>query len=165
MAENRTPRELETRTAEARPPSWQPANSLPDPHPRPGKKFRWIRTSSGGQSDALNVARRLREGYVPVKAADYPELQILSDRDSRFPESVEVGGLLLCAASEEQVKSRNDYYRAQTKAQATAVDSQLMVEQDPRMRTLFRNVKSQTRFGPDARRETGAGAQLPTNQK
>ena len=162
---DRTPRDLETRTAEARPPAWQPANSLPDPAPRPGKKFRYIRTSAGGQSDALNVARRLREGYVPVKASDHPELQILSDKDSRFPESVEVGGLLLCTVSEERAKAREEYYRGQTKAQMTAVDSQLMAEQDPRLRTIFRNVKSQTRFGPDARRETGAGAQLPTNVK
>jgi hypothetical protein len=156
---------METRTAEARVPAWAPANSLPDPSPRPGKKFRWIRTSAGGQADAINVARRLREGYVPVKAADHPELQILSDKDSRFPDSVEVGGLLLCSTSEEAVKARNEYYRAQTKAQMQAVDSQLMAEQDPRLRTLYRSVKSQIRFGPDARRETGAGAQLPTNVK
>jgi hypothetical protein len=167
MAENRTPRENETRAAEVRPAAWMPANSLPDPAQRPGKKFRWVRTSAGGQSDAINVARRLREGYVPVKASEYPELQILSDRDSRFPESVEVGGLLLCSVPEEIARARNDYYRTQTKAQMQAVDSQLMAEQDPRLRTLFRNVKSQTRFGPDARRETstGASAQLPTNQK
>lgn len=160
---DRTPRDLETRATEARPTAWRPANSLPDPAPQPGKRFRYIRTSAGGQSDAINVARRLREGYVPVKAADHPELQILSDKDSRFPDSVEIGGLLLCATSDEQVKSRNEYYRGQTTAQMRAVDSQLMAEQDPRLRTLFRDVKSQTRFGPDARREGGAGAQLPTN--
>lgn len=166
MAEDRTPRENETRAAEARPMSWSPANSLPDPAQRPGKKFRWVRTAAGGQSDSLNVARRLREGYVPVKAKDYPELQILSDTESRFPDSVEVGGLLLCTVAEEIARARNDYYRTQTKAQMQAVDSQLMAEQDPRLRTLYRNVKSQTRFGPDARRETSqASAQLPTNQK
>jgi len=160
---DRTPRELETRAAEARPPAWQPSNSLPDPTPRPGKKFRWIRTSAGGQSDATNVSRRLREGYVPVKAGDHPELQILTDRDSRFPESVEVGGLLLCTIADEVVRARNDYYRTQTVQQMKAVDSQLMAEQDPRLRTMFRNVESRTRFGPDARRESGASAQLPTN--
>lgn len=159
---DRTPRDLETRDAEKRPPAWQPSNSLPDPNPRPGKRFRWIRTSAGGQTDATNVSRRLREGYVPVKASDYPELQILTDRDSRFPESVEVGGLLLCSISEEAVKARNDYYRTQTVQQMRAVDSQLMAEQDPRLRTMFRNVESRTRFGPDARRDAGASAQLPT---
>jgi hypothetical protein len=162
---DRTPRELETREAESRTPAWQPSNSLPDPQPRPGKKFRWIRTAAGGQSDATNVSRRLREGYVPVKASEYPELQILTDRDSRFPDSVEVGGLLLCVASEDQVKARNDYYRTQTVQQMRAVDSQLMAEQDPRLRTMFREVSSQTRFGPDARRDAAQSAQLPTNVK
>jgi hypothetical protein len=145
--------------------AWQPSNSLPDPAPRPGKKFRWIRTAAGGQSDATNVSRRLREGWVPVKAAEHPELQILSDKDSRFPDSIEVGGLLLCSISDEAVKARNDYYRGQTTQQMKAVDSQLMAEQDPRLRTIFRNVESRTRFGPDARRDSGASAQLPTNAK
>lgn len=162
---DRTPRESETRAAETRPMAWQPSNSLPDPAPRPGKKFRWIRTAAGGQSDATNVSRRLREGWVPVKAAEHPELQILSDKDSRFPDSIEVGGLLLCSISDEAVKARNDYYRGQTTQQMKAVDSQLMAEQDPRLRTIFRNVESRTRFGPDARRDSGASAQLPTNAK
>ena len=162
---DRTPRESETRAAETRQAPWIPSNSLPDPAPRPGKRFRYIRTSAGGQSDATNVSRRLREGWVPVKAADYPELQILSDKDTRFPDSIEVGGLLLCSISDEAVKARNDYYRTQTTAQMKAVDSQLMAEQDPRLRTIFRNVESRTRFGPDARRDTGASAQLPTGAK
>lgn len=161
---DRTPRTSETREVEMRAPAWAPSNSLPDPTPRPGRKFRWIRTSAGGQSDATNVSRRFREGYVPVKAEEYPELQILTDRGSQFPESVEVGGLLLCQNSEEAVKARNEYYRAQSMAQMRAVDSQLMAEQDPRLRTMFRNVESRTRFGPDARRDE-AGAQLPTNVK
>jgi hypothetical protein len=162
---DRTPRENETRANDARPALWAPANLLPDPTPRPGKSFRWVRTSAGGQTDALNVARRQREGYVPVKAADHPELQVLSDRDSRFPDSLEVGGLLLCSNSSEAVRARNEYYRAQTKAQMEAVNSQLMAEQDPRLRTMFRDVKSRTRFGPDARRDSGPSAQSPVPAK
>lgn len=165
MADPRTPRDQETREAEAHPQAWQPANALPDPHQRPGISFRWIRTSAGGQADATNVSRRLREGWVPVKASEHPELQLLSDRDSRFPDSVEVGGLLLCQISEERVRARNQYYRNLTVAQMKAVDSQMMAEEDPRLRTMFRDVKSRTRFGPDARRESGANAQLPSGGK
>lgn len=158
---DRTPRELETRASEARIPSWEPSNTLPDPIKRPGKAFRWVRTAAAGQQDAINVSRRLREGWVPVKAGDHPELQILSDQGSRFPDSVEVGGLLLCANSEEAVAARTQYYRNQTVAQMKAVDSQLMAEQDPRLRTMFRDVKSRTRFGPESRRDGGANAQTP----
>lgn len=142
-----------------------PSNSLPDPHQRPGKKFRWIRTSAAGQSDATNVSRRLREGWVPVKAVDYPELHIMTDRDSRFPDSIEVGGLLLCTTPEENVRARNEYYRTQTINQMQAVDSQLMAEEDPRLRTMYRKVNSKTRFGPDARRDPTQGAQLPSLAK
>lgn len=162
---DRTPREQETRASGARIPAWAPSNTLPDPHQRPGIKFRWIRTSAAGQADSLNVSRRLREGYVPVKAGDYPELTLMSDRDSRFPDGVEVGGLLLCATSDEHVRARAEYYRQQTVAQMQAVDAQLMAEQDPRLRTMFRDVKSRTRFGPDARRDAGANAQQPAPGK
>ena len=162
---DRVPREQETRAAEMRPASWMPTNTLPEPAQRPGYRYRWIRTAAGGQSDALNVSRRLRQGYVPVKASEHPELQILSDRDSRFPDSIEVGGLLLCRISEEAIQARNRYYRDQTVAQMQAVDSQMMAEQDPRLQTMYRNVKSRTRFGPEARKDSSANAQLPTGAK
>jgi len=166
MPDNRTPREEANRAAEVRPKTWAPSNTLPDPHQRPGKKFRWIRTSAGGQSDALNVSRRQREGWEPVKASDYPELQVLCDRDSRYPDSIEVGGLLLCVTPEENVRARNEYYRNQTGNQMRAVNSQLMAEQDPRLQTMYRKVESETRFGPDARRESAArNAQLPSLAK
>jgi len=100
---------------------------------------------------------------VPVKASEHPELQLLTDRDSRFPDSIEVGGLLLCKAPEEITRARSRYYRDQTVAQMNAVDSQLMAEQDPRMRSMFRESgKPRTRFGPEARRDPGGETQLPT---
>jgi hypothetical protein len=165
MPDNRTPREEMTRAAEARPVAWQPSNTLPDPHPRPGKKFRWVRTSAGGQSDAINVSRRQREGWIPVKASEYPELQIMCDRDSRFPDSIEVGGLLLCVNTDENVRQRNEYYRTQTVAQMKAVDSQLMAEEDPRLRTMYRKASSRTRFGPESRRDPDRSAQLSSLAK
>jgi hypothetical protein len=69
----------------------------------------------------------------------------------------------LCQISSETIKARNDYYKSQNAQQIRAVESQLMAEEDPRLRTIFRNVQSRTRFGPDARRDAGASAQLPTD--
>ena len=74
---------------------------LPTPEPRDGLSFRWIRTATLGNGDMTNVSQRFREGYVAVKAEDYPELQIMSDIDSRFKDNIEVGGLLLCAIPTE----------------------------------------------------------------
>ena len=81
---------------------------LPDPEPRDGVEYRWVRTSTLGESDNKNVSSKFREGWTPVKAEDHPELQVLPDIDSRFEGNVEVGGLLLCENSAEYVESRRE---------------------------------------------------------
>jgi hypothetical protein len=90
---------------------------------------------------------------VPVKAAEYPELNILSDPGSRWPDSIEVGGLLLCSAPASRMKQRSDHYAQMTKAQIQSVNDQLEKEEDPRLRTMFRTQStSVTRgFGPAGR--------------
>jgi hypothetical protein len=99
---NRTPRSLDTRETGERKKPWKRSSMLPTPESRPGLKFRWIRTATLGNADMTNVSARFREGYSPVKAEDYPELQIMSDLDSRFKDNIEVGGLLLCSIPEEK---------------------------------------------------------------
>ena len=132
----RTPRELETRTAETDfSANWIPQDILPMPHKQDGWVHRWIRTGSLGNADNTNVSRRFREGWQPVKAKDVPELQLMSDIDSRFGNEgfVEVGGLLLCKAPEELMESRKQHFSNLGKQQQQAVDNQLMGENDPRM--------------------------------
>jgi hypothetical protein len=68
---------------------------LPDPEPRDGVEYRWVRTSIMGDADNKNVSSKFRNGWTPVKAEDHPELQVIPDHDSRFEGNVEVGGLLL----------------------------------------------------------------------
>jgi hypothetical protein len=75
---NRTPRSLDTRETGERKKPWKRSSMLPTPESRPGLKFRWIRTATLGNADMTNVSARFREGYSPVKAEDYPELQIMS---------------------------------------------------------------------------------------
>src|SRR5687768_17640906 len=103
----RTPRDLETREKTKRGhDGWRPPSLLPEPLARPGVKFRWIRTSAMGDADIKNVSSRFREGWEPVKAEDHPELEILTDPESRFKDGVEVGGLLLCQNADENVEQR-----------------------------------------------------------
>jgi hypothetical protein len=92
---NRNSRTTETREADQRKVSWSRPSMLPVPEPRPGIEYRWIRTSTLGQSDNTNVSSRFREGWTPVRAEDHPNLQVVSDIDSRFTDNIEVGGLLL----------------------------------------------------------------------
>ena len=109
---------------------------LPTPEPRDGLSFRWIRTSTLGNADMTNVSGRFRDGYVPVKAEDYPELHIMSDIDSRFKDNIEVGGLLLCAIPTEQQEDRIYGQLEAAQNQAEAVDRNYMRESDPRMPML-----------------------------
>jgi hypothetical protein len=141
MAENRTPRDLVTREKTARA-VYTPPSALPDPTPEPGWRFRWIATQINGQSYAQNVAMRTREGWVPVKAEDHPELMLPANAAG----NVEIGGLMLCKQPEESVEARNAYYNDQASKQEQSVDNTLMRQSDARM-PLFNERKSTTTFG------------------
>ena len=156
MADERAPREprnLETRENEARDTNWEPASILPDPEPQDGWVFRWIRTSMIGTLDNMNVSKRFREGWEPVRAEDHPELQIMSDHKSEWGAKggIEVGGLLLCKAPQEQVEKRRDYYKSHAESQMQAVDNNYMRENDPRMPVLAPNRKTRVVFGGEGR--------------
>ena len=95
MTEERTPRDIEERDNYTRPSdSWTPASVIPNPAPKDGWVFRWVRTSIMGQSDGTHTSRMFREGWEPVKADDHPELMLESDINSKFVGNIEVGGLL-----------------------------------------------------------------------
>lgn len=148
MAETRTPRDLDTRESAERPKKrWTPPQLLPEPNPEPGYVFRWVRTSTLNNADAQNISLKLREGWEPVKASQHPELQIVASANSRFPDCVEVGGLLLCKIPQEMAEQRDAYYRTQANQQMYSVDNALMRENDPRM-PLFSDKQSKvTSFG------------------
>lgn len=144
---DRTPRDLETRERQVRNSSWAPPSILPDPKPEPGYQFRWIRTSMMNSADNTNVSRQLREGYVPARAEDHPELMLAADPNSRFHGNIEVGGLLLCKIPEEVVRQRAAYYGGMAQQQMDSVDNNLMRESDPRMPVLRPERTSRTTFG------------------
>jgi len=144
--ENRLARELNTRDHEKRKAVWQPPEVLPDPMPHPGWVFRWIRTSLLGTPDPMNVSAKTREGWVPVRAEDHPELALHADESSKFKGCIEVGGLLLCKAPEEMAKQRDEFYAKQAQAQMEAVDNNFMKVNDNRM-PLFNQRRTETTFG------------------
>lgn len=148
MAEsNRLTRELETREQAARPElKWTPPQLLPDPEPEAGYAFRWIRLSTLNNPDPSNISAKLREGWEPVKASTQPKLFAMSSPNSRFPDGVEIGGLLLCKTPVELTSQRNAYYQQQAEAQMSSVDNNFMRENDPRM-PLFSDRKSKVTFG------------------
>jgi len=146
---NRTPRTLETREQSTRKRTWTRPSALPTPEPRDGMKFRWIRTSTLGNSDNPNVSARFREGYTPVKAADHPELQVISDLDSRFKDNIEVGGLLLCSIPAELADDRIAAQLDSASAQIEAVDNNYLRQSDPRMPVLRPERNTRLSFGSE----------------
>jgi len=146
MAENRIPREVDTRQQEERPKQWQAPELLPEPDKQPGFAYRWIRVSMLNSADPRNLSSKLREGWEPVRAEEQPKFQLLVDPDSRYKDNIEIGGLLLCKTPVEMVAQRTEYYEKQTQSQTDAVDNNLMRQNDPRM-PLFNERKSTTSFG------------------
>tara|TARA_R110002020_G_scaffold340908_1_gene555662 strand:- start:43 stop:498 length:456 start_codon:yes stop_codon:yes gene_type:complete len=145
--ESRSSRSQEERPSEERPDdSWRPASSLPTPAPQEGWAFRWVRTSVLGQADNTNVSQKMREGWVPVRADDHPELEVMSDVGTRFKGNVEVGGLLLCKIPEEELIKRAEYYAKIANDQMEAVDNTFMREENPVM-PLIKDRSSRTTFG------------------
>ena len=142
----RTPRELDTRAAAERPKQWMPPQLLPDPTPEPGYVFRWIRVSTLGSNDPMNVSSKLREGWEPVKASEHPEIHLMGSGEGRFADSIEVGGLILCKTPKELAEQRDAYYRRQAEGQMDSVDNSFMRESNPKM-PLFKERRSEVSFG------------------
>jgi hypothetical protein len=145
-AQNRSPRDVDTRMMMQRPTAWRPPETLPSPDPRPGWTHRWVRISVMGQTDASNRSSKFREGYEPVKAEEYPELMMHATTDGPFKGGIEVGGLLLCRIPSEFLDQRAAYYANQNKAQMESVDNNFLRDSDPRM-PLFSEKKSKVTFG------------------
>jgi hypothetical protein len=99
-----------------------------------------------GQADNTNVSQKMREGWVPVKATEYPEIDFIPEVGGRYPDNIEYGGLLLCRIPKEQLDKRNAYYNEMAVNQMNAVDNSFLREEDPRM-PLYKENSSRTTFG------------------
>jgi len=144
--QNRKGREADSRAVMQRPQMWRPPETLPSPDDRPGWTHRWVRTATMGVADPTNISSKLREGYEPCKADEYPELMMHASTEGRFKGTIEVGGLLLCRIPSEFLTQRAEYFANQNKAQMDSVDNNFLRESDPRM-PLFSEKKSRVTFG------------------
>jgi hypothetical protein len=150
MAENRLNRNLDTRDKTERTKKWQRASTLPDPDPRDGWGHRWVRLSMMGTSDPGNLSRKLREGWEPVVAKDYPEIQQLLIENEKFKDNIVMGGLMLCRAPIEMLEDRASQIEHTTKQEMESANNHFMSQNDPRM-PLFnesRTTRGKMTFGP-----------------
>ena len=144
----RTPRSIEKREQEVRKENWTPPNLLPDPLPKDGSSFKWIRVNTQGQEDPMNYSKKLREGWSPVPVEECPEMEhLVLDPNPRFKGNVEVGGLLLCRMPENMARQRNEHYVNQSRDSMESVDRSLMRESNPRMPINSPERNSRVTFG------------------
>jgi hypothetical protein len=90
-----------------------------------------------------NVSRKLRDGYVPVKAEDHPELMVAGNAKTG---NVEIGGLMLCKIPTEKAEAMAEYFNGQAHNQMESVDNSFLRQSNPKM-PLFADRKSTTTRG------------------
>ena len=130
---NRAPRETQTRETEARRKPWAPPSRLDAPKPPEGFVHRWIRIAMRGEDDKMNVYTKMREGWEPVRADEYPNYNAPTIEDGKYAGVIGNGGLMLCRIPVETASERSAYYGLRTREQMQAVDQDLMKEQHPSM--------------------------------
>ena len=146
--QNRKSREVDSREQEKRPMVWRAPETLPSPEPRPGWTHRWVRISTLGVADPGNISSKLREGYEPCKAEDYPELMMHASTEGRWKGNIEVGGLLLCRIPSEILESRMQQHDQKNKMQMESVDSNFLRDRDSRSNmAMIVDKKSKVTFG------------------
>ena len=143
---DRTPRAATTRQKSERPTSWKPPSLLDAPPPPDGFVHRWIRAEMLGQDDKPNFTKRLREGYEPVRADEYPNFECAVIDDGKWKGVIGVGGLILARLPVGVAESRKYYFAQKTSQQMTAVDNDLMREQHPSM-PISQERSSRVSFG------------------
>ena len=130
---DRKPRAQNTREHDSRRKPWAPPSFLDAPNPPEGYVHRWIRVAMRGEEDKMNVHAKLREGWEPVRADEYPDYEAPVIDDGKYAGVIGQGGLMLCRIPEETARERTAYYGGRTREQMTAVDQDLMKEQHPSM--------------------------------
>ena len=124
--ESREPREAQTREKKAARKPWAPPSALDAPNPPEGYVHRWVRLEIRGQDDRKNVMARLREGWEPVRADEYPDFESPIVEEGKFEGVIGVGGLILCRIPIETVQERDQFFASKTQNQMDAVDNDMM---------------------------------------
>jgi hypothetical protein len=103
-----------------------------------------------GEEDKTNVFSKLREGWEPVRADEYPDYHAPVIDEGRYAGVIGQGGLMLCRIPIETARERSAYYGNRTREQMQAVDQDLMKDQHPSM-PISASRQSRVSFGGRAR--------------
>jgi hypothetical protein len=73
-------------------------------------------------------------------------MQMFSGNNPKYPDSIEIGGLMLCKCPTELMEQRSAHYQRQADNQMESVDNSFMRESDARM-PLFSEKRTKVTFG------------------
>ena len=143
----KTSRKTETRELKTRKRGWVPPSNLEAPEPPEGFHHRWVRFEFRGTQDEKNVTARIRSGYEPVRADEYPDrLDLPALTDGKYKGIIAVGGLMLMRCPIEVKEDRDAYFQGITNDQKKSVESDLMREEHPSM-PISQERQSRVEFG------------------
>ena len=143
----RSSRSANSRDKTTRRTPWKPPSALDAPPAPQGFKHRWVREAVLGQDDRTNMSKRIREGFEPVRAEEFPDFESPVVDSGKYKGVIGVGGLILARIPEETVNERSEYYDNLAADQMLAVDSDLMRENNPAMPMSRPDRKSKVTFG------------------
>jgi hypothetical protein len=124
----RSSRASNTREKTARRKPWAPPSMLDAPPAPDGYKHRWIRAEMRGFDDRKNISAKLREGWELVRADEYPDFEAPVVDSGKYEGVFGVGGLVLARIPLETVAERSAYFEQRNHDQMTAVDQDMMRE-------------------------------------
>ena len=143
----KTSRKTETRELETRKRGWVPPSNLDAPEPPEGFHHRWVRFEFRGNADDKNVTARLRSGYEPVKADEYPDrLDLPSIAEGKYKGVIGIGGLALMRCPLEVKEDRDEYFRNLTNQKTSAIENDLHKDEHPSM-PIHQERQSRVTFG------------------
>ena len=145
-SKQKTSRKLETREQQTRKKGWVPPSNLDAPEPPEGFHHRWVRFEYRGTQDDKNVVARIRSGYEPVRADEYPDMEWPQIDTGRYEGVIAVGGLMLARIPNEIVEQRKEYFAKQTQDKDDAIANDPMKDQHPSM-PISKERSSRVTFG------------------
>ena len=144
-------RKAETRETGARKRGWVPPSNLEAPEPPEGFHHRWIRFEYRGTQDEKNVMGRIRSGYEPVKASEYPDrMDLPAVAEGKYKGVIGVGGLILMRCPIEVKQDRDAYFKNLTADQQESIENDLMKDEHPAM-PISKERQSRVTFGGGAK--------------
>lgn len=136
-----------SRAKTARKRLWVRPTNLDAPPAPAGYHHRWVSIETRGQSNATNGSKRFREGYVPVRADEYPDFHAPTIEDGKHAGIIGVGGLILCRIPQEIVDDRNDQIQESVSAAQRQIDDDLDDDVSDPTVPLTREIEHSTTVG------------------